>query len=91
MTAIRVIFDGKAFIPQQPVSLSPQSEAFVLVEGADLAARELLDQSIREYYKAGDDEEDEAWGRAAALDSHRAWDSGTVPHSGHRSGDARKS
>jgi hypothetical protein len=27
MTAIRVIFDGKTFIPQQPVSLPDQSKA----------------------------------------------------------------
>ena len=39
MTAIRVIFDGKAFIPQEPVSLPIESEALVLVDGADAAMR----------------------------------------------------
>lgn len=47
MTAIRVIFDGKAFIPQQPVSLPNQSEALVLVDQTDLAAQSNLDTAIR--------------------------------------------
>ena len=38
MTAIRVIFDGKAFVPQQPVSLPAQSEALVIVEQNDRVA-----------------------------------------------------
>ena len=74
MTAIRVIFDGKAFIPQQPVSLPAESEALVLVDAADSEAREKLDDAIRAYYLAGTDAEDEAWARAAASESHRAWD-----------------
>ena len=39
MTAIRVIFDGKAFIPQQPVSLPYRSEAMVIVNEVDPAAQ----------------------------------------------------
>jgi hypothetical protein len=74
MTAIRAIFDGKAFIPQQPVSLPPQSEALVLVEGTDQAAQQSLDQAVREYYQGGEDADDESWGRATAPGSHRAWD-----------------
>lgn len=73
MMAIRVVFDGKAFIPQQPVSLPPQSEAVVWVDGADPAAREQLDQAIRAYYQGGTDADDEAWARATAPGSHRAW------------------
>jgi hypothetical protein len=74
MTAIRAVFDGKAFIPQQPVSLPDQSEALVLVDDADPAAQQQLDQAVREYYQSGGDAEEEAWGRAVACDSHRAWD-----------------
>lgn len=74
MTAIRVIFDEKAFIPQQTASLPVQSEAFVLVDGADNVEREQLDQAVRAYYEAEADSDDEAWGRKVALQSHRAWD-----------------
>ena len=73
MTAIRAIFDGKTFVPQQPVS-APQSEALVLVNDADPAAQQAMDQAVREYYQAGPDADDEAWGRATAPQSHRAWD-----------------
>lgn len=74
MVAIRAVFDGKAFIPQQPVSVPAQSEALVLVENADQAAQQSLDQAVREYYQGGEDAEDEAWARAAARQSHRAWE-----------------
>ena len=59
MTAIRVIFDGKAFIPQQTVSLP---------------AQERLDAAVRAYYQAGNDAEDDAWANATSAQSHRAWD-----------------
>jgi len=74
MTAIRVVFDGKAFVPQQPVSLPPDSEVIVFVEGADSAAQEELDRSIRAYYQAGSDVEDDAWARATQPQSQRACD-----------------
>lgn len=74
MTAIRAVFDGKAFVPQQPVSLPPQSEALVLVEEPDQAAQHALDDAIREYYQRQSDIDDEQWGRVTAQDSHRAWD-----------------
>ena len=83
MTAIRVIFDGKSFVPQQPVSLPPQSEGLVLIEqGADdPAARQALDDAVRAYYQqspatdaAADDDDDKAWSRATTPRSHRAWD-----------------
>jgi hypothetical protein len=75
MTAIRVIFDGKAFIPQQPVSLPDQSEALVLVENNDLAAQAQLDTAVRAYYQSTPaDADDDAWAKATAPQSHRAWD-----------------
>ena len=73
MTAIRVIFDGKSFVPQQPVSLPAQSEALVIVEQADRAAQEQLDAAVRAYYEAAGDSDDDAWGQATAPQSHRAW------------------
>ena len=77
MTAIRVIFDGKTFIPQQPVSLPAQSEGLVIAENGDPAALQQLDAAIRAYYQgvqANSDAEDEAWGKATAPQSHRAWE-----------------
>ena len=74
MTAIRVIFDGKTFIPQEPVSLPDQSEAFVIVEQNDPRAGAELDASIRAYYENETDAEDEAWGAATSEQSRRAWD-----------------
>lgn len=74
MTAIRVIFDGKAFIPQQPVSLPDQSEALVLVEQNDVGALTQLNAAVRAYYQTTQDADDDAWAKATAPQSHRAWD-----------------
>jgi hypothetical protein len=74
VTAIRAIFDGKAFIPQQAVSLPNQSEALVFVEQDDPSAQAQLDAAVRAYYATGEDAEDEAWGKATAAESQRAWD-----------------
>ena len=75
MTAIRVIFDGKAFIPQQPVSLPDQSEALVLVEQNDPSAQSRLDAAVRAYYQSNQsDAEEDAWGAAIAPQSYKAWD-----------------
>jgi hypothetical protein len=75
MTAIRVIFDGKNFVPQQPVSLPDQSEALIIVEQNDPAAQATLDAAVRAYYQHGaSDAEDDAWGKATASQSQRAWD-----------------
>ncbi len=74
VTAIRVIFDGKAFIPQQPVSLPNQSEALVIVEQNDPSADAELDMATRAYYRHETDAEDDAWGAATAPQSQRAWD-----------------
>jgi hypothetical protein len=74
MTAIRAVFDGKTFVPQQAISLPAQSEALVLVDGADVAAQQALDHAVRAYYQGGSDSEDEDWGRAVERGSHRAWE-----------------
>jgi hypothetical protein len=74
VTAIRVIFDGKAFVPQQPVSLPEQSEAFVLIDQTDAAAQAQLDAAVRAYYQTGSDTDDTAWANATAPQSSRAWD-----------------
>jgi hypothetical protein len=74
MTAIRVIFDGKTFIPQQPVSLPDQSEALVIVEQNDPSASAHLDRAIRAYYENKSDTEDDAWSAVTSPQSQRAWD-----------------
>ena len=74
MTAIRVIFDGKAFVPQQPVSLPADAEGLVIVQETDPAAQSRLDAEVRAYYEAGEDAEDAAWSRATAGQSHLAWE-----------------
>jgi hypothetical protein len=74
MTAIRVIFDGKAFVPEEPVSPPEKSEAIVIVE-ADLAAAHAgLDAAVRAYYENKADSEDDDWAAATLPHSHRAWD-----------------
>jgi Protein of unknown function DUF104 len=74
VTAIRVIFDGKAFIPQQPVSLPDKSEALVIVEQNDPSAHAQLDSALRAYYENKSDAEDDAWGNATSPQSQPAWD-----------------
>jgi hypothetical protein len=74
MTAIRVIFDGKAFIPQQPVSLPDQAEATVFVEQNDPQAGAQLDAEIRAYYQNANDAEDDQWSVITSGQSQRAWD-----------------
>lgn len=71
VTAIRVIFDGKAFIPQQPVSLPDQSEALVIVEDTDPKALAQLDADVRASYQT-QDADDDAWANATAPKSHQA-------------------
>lgn len=74
MTAIRVIFDGKAFIPQQALSLPDKSEAMVLIEQNDLQADLQLDADIRAYYENATDAEDDQWASTTSPQSHRAWE-----------------
>lgn len=76
MTAIRAIFDGKTFVPQQPVSLPAQSEALVIIDENDSSGQQQLDTEIRAYYQQiqGGDEQDDAWSKATSTQSHRGWD-----------------
>jgi len=75
MTAIRAIFDGKAFVPEQPISLPDQTEALVLIDQTEPLAQQQLDEAVRAYYQnAPRDDGDDAWGRATAEGSDRAWD-----------------
>ena len=74
MLAIRVIFDGKAFVPQQPVTLPDQSEAIVIVDQNDPVAQARLDAEVRAYYQSLSGNEDEDWAKATALQSQKAWD-----------------
>lgn len=73
MTAIRVIYDGKTFIPQQPVSLPDQAEALVFVEQTDPQALAQLDAEVRAYYQTHD-ADDDAWANATAPKSQQAWE-----------------
>jgi hypothetical protein len=74
MTAIHVIFDGKHFVPKEPVSLPADSEAVVIVTRDDDAARAKLDAEVRAYYQSASDAADDAWARAVAPKSISAWD-----------------
>ena len=75
VTAIRVIFDGKTFVPQQPVSLPNDSEALVIIEQNDPTAQASLDAEVRAYYqKNASDGDDDAWAQVTSKESHRAWD-----------------
>jgi hypothetical protein len=73
MNAIRVIYDGKSFVPLQPVSLPDRVEAVVYVDSVDPAAQTKLDAEIRAYYQQAD-AEDAAWGKAVEPKSQSAWD-----------------
>jgi hypothetical protein len=64
MMAIRAIFDGKAFVPQQPVSLPMEAEALVIVEQEDRTAKEQLEVEVRAYYSGASDTDDEQWAKA---------------------------
>jgi hypothetical protein len=74
MPAIRAIFDGKAFVPQQPVALPDQAEALVIIDQLDPPAKARLDDEIRAYYQSAPDADDQAWANATAPQSQRAWD-----------------
>jgi hypothetical protein len=72
MIAIRAIFVGKTFVPQQPVSLPDCAEALVIrrTEGPFSAGGSRRRDSP--YYEGGaDDAEDAAWGNATTQQSPR--------------------
>ena len=74
MTAIRVVFDGKTFVPQQAVDLPAQSEGTIIFNRLDPAARMATDAGVRAYYQNNCDTEDEEWARATLSMSSRAWE-----------------
>ncbi len=74
MTAIHVIFNGKHFVPNEPVLLPADSKAVVWVTPDDPAARAKLDAEIRAYYQSAPDRDDEAWAKTTARESSSAWD-----------------
>lgn len=74
MLAIRANFDGKAFVPQQPVTLPDKFEAIVLVDQTDPAAQARLDAEVRAYYQSLSGSEGEEWAKATAPKPHSAWD-----------------
>ena len=74
MLAIRAIFDGRAFVPQEAVTLPDRSEVIVIIDQAGSAAHARLDAETRAYYQSANDADDEAWADATAPQSHRAWD-----------------
>jgi len=73
MRAIRATFDGKAFVPDQPVDLPPQSSAIVVVDTDDQAAQAEYDRAIREYYQSTPDADDD-WPEELQNDLKKAWD-----------------
>jgi hypothetical protein len=74
MTAIIAIFDGKAFVPQQSISLPTQSQVIVYIDQVDAQATARLNDQLRAYYTAKPDDSDEDWASAIAPGSARAWD-----------------
>lgn len=75
MIAIRVIFDGKAFVPEQPLSLPDRVQGLVYVDQVDPTAQGQIDSAVRAYYQGHPkDADDAAWSSATAPQSHRAWD-----------------
>ena len=71
MAAIRATFDGKTFVPDEPVNLPPQSHAIVIV--SDPAAQAEYDRAIREYYESTPDADDD-WPDEIQKDLGKAWD-----------------
>jgi hypothetical protein len=72
MAAIRATFDGKVFVPDQPVNIPPHSPAIVIID--DQAEQAEIDRATREYYLAAGAEADDDWPDSAAHDSKGAWD-----------------
>ena len=76
MFAIRAHFDGSVVVPDEPLAVSPQTPVVVLLDSTDSQSATDLEAATRQYYQAqaSQDEEDDAWGRSVARDSHEAWD-----------------
>jgi hypothetical protein len=74
MRAIRATFDGKTFVPDEPVNLPAQSAVTVLIESDDRAAQAEYDKAIREYYPSAGAEADDDWPEELESDLKKAWD-----------------
>ena len=72
MRTIRATFDGKTFVPDEPVNLPAQSSVTVLIE-SDVAAWAEYDKAIREYYLSGAEADDD-WPEELESDFKKAWD-----------------
>ena len=74
MRTIRATFDGKTFVPEQPVNIPPQSSAIVIIESDEQAEQAELDRAIREYYLSAGPQADDDWPEGADRDSKGAWE-----------------
>lgn len=78
MVAIRAHFDGSVIVPDEPVSMRPQTQVVVLADLAGTASLEELENATREYYCGLADADgalgDGGWGEGLAGDSHLAWE-----------------
>ena len=74
MLAIKVIFDGKTFVPQEPVSLPVDLQTSIYLDEPTPPAVETINDEVRRYYQELTDSEDQEWGRAVERDLPKAWD-----------------
>ncbi len=75
MDAIRAHFDGSVIVPDEPITVPPQSQVVVLIDSAAGSAVARLESETRQYYESLEvDPEDEGWGVGVARDSQKAWD-----------------
>jgi hypothetical protein len=76
MVFIRAHFDGTVIVPDEPVTLPPQTQVMILVDSDETASTSNLEKATREYYLglASNESEDVAWGNGLAHDSSQAWD-----------------
>lgn len=78
MATIQAIFDGKTFVPKEPVSLPVGSEVeFTPTPTPEerQAWMDRLNADLRAAYdKYPSDEEDEAWAKGVAAQLSKVWD-----------------
>lgn len=74
MTSFRATFDGRAFVPDEPVSLPPDSKVTLMMRDGNEPTQEQIDAEVRAYYMAGEDAEDLEWIKATQKDLSRLWD-----------------
>lgn len=75
MTVIRAHFDGSVIVPDEPITLPPQSKVMILLDSSTPATAAELETQTREYYQGeSHDELDDAWGEGVARGNVQAWD-----------------